>query len=146
MTTIYLAGAIDKNHQTFCREWRNEVEDFLDNIYGIKIINPIKGKDLNKEYDPDDIYYQDLNAVRDSDIIFAEMVLNRCYIGTAIELHHANMYNKDIIVWGRTHDEHYFIRSIMESPGTAYRVRQYDFNLALSVLKILIKAKEGDDY
>lgn len=113
--TVYLAGAISKKEEIFCRTWRNIIKDDLSDIENIKIIDPIQGKSLNQEYDPKEIFTQDIINVRKSDIIVAELMLEDYdHVGTAMEIQDAYVYdrNKEIIIWGDKHKDHYFIRHV----------------------------------
>jgi len=133
---IYLAGAIDKCNEDFCRSWRNAVKRGV-GADDVSFIDPIEDKDLEKTYSPRYIYETDIDAVEGADVVFAEMVIpDRCYIGTAIELHHAFQHGIPIIVWGHVHEDHYFLRHIVPT-------RVKSFARAVSCLKMVCELQRG---
>jgi len=151
MVTIYLAGSIRKDKESWCRYWRQEIEKELANINGVKIINPIKNESLDKEHNANDIYNKDVASVITSDIIFAEMYVDDGYpyIGTCLELqmarYHSNpssslgLGRKEIIVWGFVHEGHYFMDAILSD---THRYESFDSALYVLKRKILM-AKEN---
>lgn len=111
---IYLAGAIIKESEEFCRSWRDFVKHYLEDK-NIKFLDPIKGKDLDKDYNSKLIYTSDMRMVNKADIILAEMCLkDRPYIGTSMELQEAFREGKTIFLWGKANKGHYFLETIAD--------------------------------
>lgn len=112
---IYLAGSINPDLELFCREWRNSATLYLEEK-GFEIINPIKDKDLTKNYNYEDIVNQDLYNVSNSDLVLAEMTWKDYpYVGTSIELYHAYLHGIPTIVWADKNydekkDKNYFMK------------------------------------
>lgn len=130
---IYLAGAIDKTYEIYCRQWRKL-------FYKFEVIDPIKDKDLNDTYSVDYIYETDMESVKTCDLIVAELMLNTPYIGTSMELQEAHMTFKDIILI--TNKDHYFLNYIInyspagDKPKGMLREKVNNFKDALKLVKI----------
>jgi len=111
MFTVYLGGAITKDKEDFCREWRDKIIKRFYRYPEIEFINPIEGKDLNAEYKPKEIFEEDMESVKKSDLVVVEMDCpNYHYIGSSIEIHKAWQEDIPVIVWGKAHTMHYFLR------------------------------------
>lgn len=115
MFRVYLAGSIQEEKEGFCREWRNKVEKRFKEYSHIEFINPIKDKDLSEEYDPKRIFEEDIRCINKSDLVIVEMDCpDYHYIGSSIEIHHAWRKDIPVIVWGKAHSKHYFLRYLIE--------------------------------
>ncbi len=113
MQTIYLAGAIDKVPPEFATTWRRQATKALEHKY--RILDPTAGKDLyapgvNTEvYTPKQIIESDLTAIKQADIILAEISRRDIpYHGTSMELAYGHQWDKKIYVWGGSRS--YWIR------------------------------------
>lgn len=113
MFTVYLGGSICKEEEKFCREWRNKIKESFKK-YDIKFIDPIEGKDLNKEYDASEIFYEDTQNVIECDLFVAEMTKDYSYIGTSIEIFCAGQTGSPVYVWGKQHEGHYFLQHLID--------------------------------
>ena len=134
MIKVYLAGSIREDRENFCRFWRMCVENYFRDDEDVEFLNPIAGKDLSKEYDPAEIYEEDIECVKESDIIFVEYSRDDYpYVGSTMELQLAHYLDKDIIMWGMRHKGHPFIEAIMK-----YNYRSSSFIEALAELRDLI--------
>ena len=113
--TVYLAVAISQKHEKYCREWRNTFKEHFSDEPRLKFIDPIEGKDLHKEYHPEEIYREDMKNIGKSDIILAEyMIEGYDHIGTLMELQEAYQQNMGIIVFGDKNRGHYFLEYIID--------------------------------
>lgn len=104
--TVYLAGAIDKVSPEFATRWRRDATERL-TAAGYSVLDPTQGKDLHTPgvndtvYTPEEIVETDLDMIRRSDIILAEISKKDVpYHGTSMELAYSKMYGKRVIVWG----------------------------------------------
>lgn len=101
MITVYLAGAIDKNKEHECRQWRNLATWYL-NEENVKTINPIEGKELDQKYSATDIVNEDLESIDNSDIVLAEVGIitpNYPYIGTSMEIMYSWLNDTPVYCW-----------------------------------------------
>lgn len=101
MATVYLAGAIDKNREKACREWRDLVSKELREV-GINIINPIEGKELDKDYSAEEIVKEDIESIDRSNIVLAEVGIispEYPYVGTSMEIMYSYMTNTPVYCW-----------------------------------------------
>lgn len=106
MTTIYLAGAIDKVPPEFATVWRKAASKALRDA-GFTVLDPTEGKDLfapgvnTTVYTPEQIVESDLAAIKKADVILAEISRKDIpYHGTSMELAYAHQWGKLIYVWG----------------------------------------------
>lgn len=106
MTTVYLAGAMDKVSPDFAIEWRQEAKGFL-KPKGFEVLDPTEDKDLWKPgvhtvaYKPEEIVTADLKMISAADIILAELCRRDIpYHGTSMELVYACQWEKAVYVWG----------------------------------------------
>lgn len=110
---IYLSGAICKKHESFCRSWRDKIKKEFVDKKDLIFFDPIEGKDLTKNYQPYEIYKEDMRKIRLSDIVIVEMNLDEYpYIGTVIEMQYAYFLDIPVYVWGSAHKNHYFLKVI----------------------------------
>lgn len=112
--TVYLAGGMSGISHDEATIWRRYAKLRLE-AAGYKVLDPTIGKDLDRpgenidRYTPEQIVEGDLKAISESDIILAEVSrTDKPYIGTAMEIRQAYLWNKMIIVWGGS--ESYWIR------------------------------------
>ncbi len=120
--TIYLAGAIHHVPPEFAITWRRQATEALSNRYNI--LDPTADKDLYQPnvnttvYTPAEIVKADLDMIRLSDIILAEISrYDIPYHGTSIELAYGHQWGKTVYVWGgcRSYWVRYHSTQIFES-------------------------------
>lgn len=106
MTTVYLAGAIDRVSAEYATGWRQKAKRILREV-GLDVIDPTEGKELEREdvnttlYTPAEIVETDLRAIERSDVLLVEMSRDDIpYIGTSMEIRQAYVWGKKIVVWG----------------------------------------------
>lgn len=103
MTRIYLAGAMEAHKDTnYAIHWRDAVKEFMDRYTeDVEIISPTDfyayGSNLHKH--EREIFNFDLNLVRKSDIIFADLHKIRLSVGTIMELKEAVTYGIPVIAF-----------------------------------------------
>ena len=112
--TVYLAGGMSGITHDEATIWRRYARLRLE-AAGYKVLDPTAGKDLDRpgenvsRYTPAEIVEGDLKMISESDIILAEVSReDKQYIGTAMEIRQAYLWDKLIIVWGGS--KSYWIR------------------------------------
>lgn len=112
--TVYLAGGMSGISHDEATTWRRYARLRLE-AAGYRVLDPTLGKDLDRHgentdrYTPAEIVEADMRMISDSDIILAEVSReDKQYIGTAMEIRQAYLWDKLIIVWGGS--KNYWIR------------------------------------
>jgi len=140
---IYLAGSIRKDKEEFCRAWRKEIRDHFGDEPDLMFVDPIKEKDLDTVYTPEEIYKEDVYAVLNSDIFFVELTQDDYpYTGSMMEIALAHeIGNCEIIGWGPVFRNHYFLKHIFSKEGNK-REQYWQNALNLMITKINKLRKE----
>lgn len=109
--TVYLAGSV-AGHSSLAaaNEWRVKAANILE-AAGYCVLNPLRGKEDGVDYCPNRIVLRDLCDIAKSDILLVEMAYEGFpYIGTSMEIRAAHEQEKEIILWGTAHKNHYWLR------------------------------------
>ena len=109
---IYLAGSKRGSEPgNRISGWRDRVRKLLP--YDTELRDPFRGKDMSKNdiYTAREIVSRDLQDIRDSDLVIAEMVFDDYnYIGTSMEIRAAAEYGVPVVIWcPNSVAEHYWI-------------------------------------
>lgn len=95
---IYLAGPIDALTQKEAEEWRIYASRVFMK-WDIECINPLRGKNVDNTYTPNEIVHRDLYDIRRADILLANYMRKGVpYIGTSMEIVYAHSWGKPVIV------------------------------------------------
>lgn len=103
--TVYLSGSIN-GHITarYPTTWRGYAQERLEAV-GYTVLDPMRGRKFEvaglSEEQIEEIIVRDINDIHQSDIVLVEMDCpGMPYIGTAMEIRHAYVWCKEILVWG----------------------------------------------
>jgi len=109
---VYLAGPIGDISWDDALMWRKCATERLGH-YNIKCYNPMSTKleDMRFDYEASEIPVLDLNMVRRSDILLADMRWDCKMIGTPMEIQDAWRDGKFIILFGEENRNHYWLQN-----------------------------------
>ena len=132
--TVYLAGAVAGLSQEEAAGWRRKASERLSPYY--LVYDPMRDKDVTREYDPEAIFCRDMLEVSWSDILLVEMDREQSpYIGTAMEIYAAYKNGARVILWGGANRDSYFLMHC-----TSARLDTLD-----GALDYLVRAAGGGD-
>lgn len=107
MKTVYLGGAIRKHPDPYT--WRAIAKEKLEKE-GFIVLDPLEGSFVGNR----DVAFvkRDLEMIKKADILLVEMSCPDVpYIGTSMEICEARHMGKQIVIWGKAHQDSIWVQA-----------------------------------
>lgn len=118
---IFLSGPIKGVSRHDSLLWRNQATDLLKKNFDV--IHALRGREEKETFsNPKTAVIRDLDDIINSDIILVNDTLENCgMIGTSMEVFFAFQQNKPVIVFGKAHENDYWLNyhSHLRTPDLA---------------------------